>query len=79
MDRLAEFVIRRPGPILVGTVLLTLAGGYLTLQNRVNDEAVKYFSTQTEYRQAVDLLEEKAIKNPYFKKAIEKNKQLIYG
>ncbi|WP_031570042.1 efflux RND transporter permease subunit [Rheinheimera texasensis] len=59
MDRLAEFVIRRPGPILIGTVLLTLAGGYLTLQNRVNDEAVKYFSTQTEYRQAVDLLEEK--------------------
>ncbi len=59
MDRLAEFVIRRQGPILIGTVLLTLAGGYLTLQNRVNDEAVKYFGSQTEYRQAVDLLEEK--------------------
>lgn len=59
MDRLAEFVIRRPGPILIGTVVLTLLGGYLTMQNRINDEAVKYFSTQTEYRQAVDLMEEK--------------------
>ena len=59
MDRLAEFVIRRPGPILIGTVLLTLLAGYLTTQNRINDEAVKYFSKQTEYRQAVDLMEEK--------------------
>jgi len=59
MDALAEFVIRRPGPILVGTVVLTLFGGYLTMQNRINDEAVKYFSQSTEYRQAVDLMEER--------------------
>ena len=59
MDALAEFVIRRPGPILVGTVVLTLLGGYLTMQNRINDEAVKYFSQNTEYRQAVDLMEER--------------------
>ncbi len=59
MDALAEFVIRRPGPILVGTVILTLLGGYLTMQNRINDEAVKYFSQNTEYRQAVDLMEER--------------------
>lgn len=59
MDALAEFVIRRPGPILIGTVVLTLLGGYLTMQNRINDEAVKYFSQNTEYRQAVDLMEER--------------------
>lgn len=59
MDALAEFVIRRPGPILVGTVILTLLGGYLTMQNRINDEAVKYFSQNTEYRQAVDVMEER--------------------
>lgn len=59
MDALAEFVIRRPGPILVGTVVLTLLGGYLTMQNRINDEAVKYFSQNTEYRQAVDVMEER--------------------
>jgi uncharacterized protein len=27
----------------------------------------------------VDLLEEKAIKNPYFRKSIDTSKQLIYG
>jgi hypothetical protein len=59
MDQLAEFVIRRPGAIVVGTVLLTLAGGYLTMQNRINDEAVKYFSQDTHYRQAMDTLEQR--------------------
>lgn len=37
------------------------------------------FSLEDSLKRPVDLLEEKAIKNPYFKKAIEKNKQLIYG
>ena len=37
------------------------------------------FSLEDALQRSVDLLEEKAIKNPYFKKAIEKNKQLIYG
>lgn len=37
------------------------------------------FSLEDTLKRSVDLLEEKAIKNPYFKKAIEKNKQLIYG
>jgi predicted nucleotidyltransferase len=37
------------------------------------------FSLEDALKRSVDLLEEKAIKNPYFKKAIEKNKQLIYG
>lgn len=27
----------------------------------------------------IDLLEEKAIKNPYFKQVVNENKQLIYG
>lgn len=37
------------------------------------------FSLEATFKRSVDLLEEKAIKNPYFKKAIEKNRQLIYG
>ena len=37
------------------------------------------FSLEDTFKRSVDLLEEKAIKNPYFKKAIEKNRQLIYG
>ena len=37
------------------------------------------FSLEDTFKRSVDLLEEKAIKNPYFKKTIEKNMQLIYG
>ena len=37
------------------------------------------FSLEDTFKRSVDLLEEKAIKNPYFKKAVEKNMQLIYG
>lgn len=59
MDRLAEWVIRRPGSILLVTVLLTAVAGWLATKNQINDEAVKYFSTSTEYRQAVDLLDER--------------------
>lgn len=58
-DQLAEWVIKRPGQILWGTVLVTIAGTYLTFQNVVNDEAVKYFSTNTEFRQSSDLVNDK--------------------
>lgn len=37
------------------------------------------FSLEDALQRPVDLLEEKAIKNPFFKKAIAKNRQLIYG
>jgi uncharacterized protein len=37
------------------------------------------FSLQEILKKPIDLLEEKAIKNPYFKKAIEQQRQLIYG
>jgi predicted nucleotidyltransferase len=37
------------------------------------------FSLENIFKRSVDLLEEKAIKNPYFKKVVEEKKQLIYG
>lgn len=37
------------------------------------------FSLEDIFKRSVDLLEEKAIKNPYFKRAVEKNMKLIYG
>lgn len=37
------------------------------------------FGLEDIFRRQVDLLEEKAIKNPYFKESIENQKQLIYG
>ncbi len=37
------------------------------------------FSLQKILHRQIDLLEEKAIKNPYFKEKLEKQRQLIYG
>jgi len=49
----------------------------------VEDYADNYFdfkfSLQDILNRTVDLLEEKAIKNPYFKQTVTKQKQLIYG
>ncbi len=59
MDRLADWVILRHKIILPLTVVMTVVAGWLMLQNKVNDEAVKYFSPATEYRQSIDMLEKK--------------------
>ena len=49
----------------------------------VDDYADNYFdfkfSLQNILKKPIDLLEEKAIKNPYFKNTINKQKQLVYG
>jgi predicted nucleotidyltransferase len=37
------------------------------------------FSLQEIFQRPVDLLEEKAIKNPYFKQSVNQQKQLVYG
>ena len=37
------------------------------------------FSIENVLKRNVDLLEQKAIKNPYFLKTIDQNKKLIYG
>ena len=37
------------------------------------------FSLEDIFKRPVDLLEEKAIRNPYFKKSVEQTKLLIYG
>ena len=37
------------------------------------------FSLEDILKRSVDLLEEKAIKNPYFRKTLNQNKKLIYG
>ncbi|MWB95039.1 nucleotidyltransferase [Flavobacterium sp. GA093] len=37
------------------------------------------FSLEETLKRPIDLLEEKAIKNPYFKQNLNKQKQLIYG
>jgi predicted nucleotidyltransferase len=37
------------------------------------------FSLENILKRSIDLLEEKAIKNPYFRKTVNENKVLIYG
>ncbi len=37
------------------------------------------FSLENIFKRNVDLLEEKAIKNPFFRKNLNQNKKLIYG
>ncbi len=59
MDRLAGWVIAQHRKILPLAVLLTVGCGYLMLQNRVNDEPVRYFAESTDYRQSADFLEQK--------------------
>lgn len=36
------------------------------------------FSLQRIFNRSIDLLEEKAIKNPYFKEAVNQSRQLVY-
>jgi predicted nucleotidyltransferase len=49
----------------------------------VNEYADNYFdlkfSLENIFNRPVDLLEEQAIKNPYFREEINKNKELVYG
>ncbi len=49
----------------------------------VEDYADNYFdfkfSLQNIFKRPIDLLEEKAIKNPYFKQAVYQQRLLIYG
>ena len=37
------------------------------------------FALEEVFKRRIDLLEEKTIKNPYFKQAIENQRQLLYG
>lgn len=37
------------------------------------------FSLQSIFQRTIDLLEEKAIKNPYLKKSVNDQRQLVYG
>jgi predicted nucleotidyltransferase len=49
----------------------------------VNDYADNYFdlkfSLQGIFKRPIDLLEEQAIKNPYFKQVVNQTKELVYG
>lgn len=58
MDKLADFVIARHRLLLPVTLLLMVGFASFIGLNKVNDEAVKYFSPKTEFRQAMDFLDQ---------------------
>ena len=37
------------------------------------------FSLENIFKRSIDLLEEKAIKNPYFRESLNQQRQLVYG
>lgn len=49
------------------------------LYNYANNYFDLKYSLEALFKREVDLLEEKAIKNPFFRKAIDTQKKLIYG
>ncbi|MBV2129285.1 efflux RND transporter permease subunit [Arsukibacterium indicum] len=55
---LANMVIRRQQPLFWGMSILIIGCSSLITLNTINDEAVKYFAADTEFRQANDFLEQ---------------------
>lgn len=51
----------------------------IELEDYANNYFDFKFSLQDILKRPIDLLEEKAIKNPYFKKTLYQQRQLIYG
>ena len=58
---------------------LIVAFDNVDLQNYADNYYDFKFSIEELFNRKIDLLEEKAIKNPFFKKSINYSKELIYG
>ncbi|GAA5647493.1 efflux RND transporter permease subunit [Vibrio proteolyticus] len=57
MDRLADFVVTQRKLLLPLSVIVIVAFGALIPLNKVNDDAVKYFDTRSDFRRAADFME----------------------
>jgi predicted nucleotidyltransferase len=51
----------------------------IDLKNYADNYFNLKFSLQDILKRPIDLLEEKAIKNPYFKQAVNNQRKLVYG
>ncbi len=58
MDRLANFVVNNRKVLLPLSVLIIVGTAFLIPMNKINNESVKYFHKQSEFRQAVDFMQE---------------------
>ncbi|KZN37652.1 hypothetical protein N474_05340 [Pseudoalteromonas luteoviolacea CPMOR-2] len=57
-DRFALWVINHNKVLGISALLVVIGSAFSITQNQINDEAVKYFSTQNEFRQAADFMAE---------------------
>lgn len=58
MAALAGFIIRRHNLLLPAMLILMLGFSALIPLNKINDEAVKYFAPETQFRQSMDFLDQ---------------------
>ena len=56
LDRLAEFVIARRALVLAGSVVFILFFSSFVVKNELNDEFIKYFSSDVPFRQDTDYI-----------------------
>jgi len=56
IERYAEFLIRHKTPMFAGSIIVSLIFLAAIPLNRINDEFIKYFHTNTDFRQDTDLV-----------------------
>ncbi|MFY0600214.1 MAG: MMPL family transporter [Cyclobacteriaceae bacterium] len=56
LDKLADLVIYRRKLVLIGTTVFVLVFSAFVLKNELNDEFIKYFSTDVPFRQDTDYI-----------------------
>lgn len=59
LEQLSEFVIVRKQGIVIASSVLILGSSLLVFRNELNDEFIKYFSKDTQFRQDTDFISEK--------------------
>ncbi len=59
IDRYADFLIRNKRAMLVGSILVSAAFVAAIPLNKINDEFIKYFHTDTQFRQDTDLVSDR--------------------
>ncbi|XHF86645.1 MMPL family transporter [Vibrio sp. HN007] len=58
MDRIADFVVERRRIILPTSIVIIFLSCAAIPLNKINDDSVKYFGKQSEFRQAVDFMQQ---------------------
>lgn len=58
LERLAEFVIANKRPVIAVSSLFIVASSFLVFRNELNDEFIKYFTKEVQFRSDTDYISE---------------------